>query len=227
MLTISSAKSQSDFYIKLGDEGLRVDPSKNERQIEKQEQEAWCARRLLTALIDNSVIEYPVSITQREEPDFEITENKKSYWLEITQAISEVDARERSLAAKKQVEFYCIGDFGGRKAQDDLSSAAEITCNIQAAINKKSTKGYVRSKLTDLLIYIEGNNVIWLDSESADEESKAYQNLICTFPYENTDQFKRIFFLWNSGKIFQLGSIFNEKRFSLSADMIHLLRTLT
>ena len=226
MLKIDSANSLSDFHTKLGDQGLHVDARESDRQIEKQEQEAWCARRLFLALVDNGLIEFPLSISQREEPDFQITENYNSYWLEITRAISEADAREWSLAQREEIGIYYIGDFGGRKAQDNLSSAAEITYNIQAAINKKSTKSYVYSNPTDLLIYIDGNNVVWLDSERADENGKTYQDLVCLFPYENTEHFKRIFLLWNSGKVSQFKKTSSEKHFHLSTDLVHTLKKL-
>jgi len=226
LLTIDSANSPSDFYTKLGDQGFRVSARKSDRQLEKQEQEAWCARRLFLVLIDNGLTEFPLSISQREEPDFQITENNRSYWLEITRAISEADAREWSLAQKEKIGVYFVGDLGGRKAQDRLSTAAEITCNIQAAINKKSTKSYVYSKPTDLLIYIDGNNVVWLDSERADENGKTYQDLVCLFPYENAESFQRIFLLWNSGKVSQLKKTSSEKHFHLSADMVHTLKQL-
>lgn len=202
MFSIRNAETRSDYYSKLAEQGLEMTASHEDRQIQKQQQEAWCVRRVFNSLTDNRLVSWPLTVVQREEPDFEVVENGELYWLEVTRAISQEDAREWSVAAKKELGIYFIGDLGGRKPQDNPSTAAEIVCNIQTVINKKSKKKYVDSYPTDLLIYVEGNNTAWLDSEIATEDGKRYQNIICTFPYENSEKFKRIFFLWNSGKVF-------------------------
>ena len=147
------------------------------------------------------------SVKQSDAPDFLVIENNLSYGLEVTQAISSEDARERTEAERSQFGAYFIGDFGGRKPASNLETAAEFTFNIQSAINKKSKKTYVISNQTDLLIYVHGNNGIWLDGNPVDEEGNKYRELVSNYPYQSIDCFRRVILHWNSGRTYFLKDI--------------------
>ncbi len=204
---ISVAINKSDFFEKLGTQGETVGPKSGPNRRTKQDEEAWLLRRLFSNLVEKNQINWPLTIKQSDKPDAIISEGHTEYGLEITSAISQNDAREIVEAEKADIGVYSIGTFGGSSATSSEAASFEFIQNIQAALNKKASKPYVKQRPTDLLIYVRGNNSFWLDSDwGADDDCNEHQNAVCNYSYKKMEHFRRVFLYWNSGKLFSIGS---------------------
>ncbi|MFN4023337.1 MAG: hypothetical protein ACK4MQ_00775 [Hyphomonas sp.] len=151
-LNAVNASSLDDLVRQFGGVGLTVPPRPNRT---KEEKEAYLARRLFLNLAKEQRLSFPLSITQSDSPDFVVDASDGTWFLEITEATSEADQREMTLAPDAP---QLIGHSGGRGADGYFGAQpeTEVIADINAAIDRKKRKAYASNRCS-LLVYINSN----------------------------------------------------------------------
>lgn len=142
-------------------------------------------------------LSYPVSVKHSDAPDFLIVEGEATYGIEVTEATSPEDGRERARMEKADSSAHLLGSFGGR-GEDGFpgDSPLELVArDIQSAIDRKSGK-YANSTGVDLLIYPNSNPSIVFNFDR--ERPKLLQQKF------NGNGFRRVFVLWSDDVVSQI-----------------------
>ncbi|MDP3459662.1 MAG: hypothetical protein Q8S09_10345 [Hyphomonas sp.] len=154
-LNVVNAASRIDLADQIGEAGLSI-PDRGVRT--NQDEEAYLCRRFILGMAADERLSYPISIRQSDAPDFEITEGREVWQLEITQATSNDDQVGLTRFAKSAVSVAPNGHFGGRGLggyQGDQPEF-EVISDIVDAINRKKAKEYAKESCR-LLVYVNSN----------------------------------------------------------------------
>jgi len=90
---------------------------------EKEDCEWWLICRLLSTLSSNCMLTFPLRLTKRESPDFEIDFGQTAWGIEVTEAIIEDEARADALAEKENLNAIIdpsLFRFGEKKDLDEI-----------------------------------------------------------------------------------------------------------
>jgi len=118
--------------------------------------------------------QFPVNVKKSESPDFIVVTGCDQFGIEITEAIKEVDARERREFEKSDKTSMFLGEFGGSRVLSPSQAAKSRAQEIQRAIEKKEAKSGMYSLPTDLLIYPTGNSTLYTTPDATSEQTKFY-----------------------------------------------------
>ena len=165
--------------------------------------ELYILKHGLKVSLQKRSVSWPITIEKRESPDFIIHTNLKHYGVEVTEAISEEDARERSIFVKSEAEAIALGTFGGAQVMGPQVAAKNRTQQIQNAITKKTKLIENYNVSTDLLIYPTGNNVLYCCPEDI-ATIEAYYKTIENHKYHNQISNSNVWIVWDDRSPFHI-----------------------
>jgi hypothetical protein len=115
------ACSKDELGVALRAIDIAVPPRTEGRTTEDCER--WSICRLLSTLINGSVLSFPLRVTKREKPDFQVCLGQKAWGIEVTEAIPTDDAKANALAEKENPNALIdisLFKFGEAKSLDEI-----------------------------------------------------------------------------------------------------------
>lgn len=103
-LNIPSATSPNDLFTKLAGIDISVPGRIDGRNTEHTE--TWTIARLLSTLAESGNLDFPVSLTHRDRPDFLVKSGSAEVGVEVTEAISKQYAAYCALAEREFPDVF-------------------------------------------------------------------------------------------------------------------------
>lgn len=134
----------------------------------KLQEELWCLRRYLFTVASVGELSFPLEIAKCETPDFILKWTFEELGLEVTQATHCSDQREMTQAARRNVEVYSHGGYGGRGKGGYAGHEphGEWVSDLLTAVKRKASMQFATAK-TELLIYVNSNPSIHVTKDEA------------------------------------------------------------
>ena len=145
MIDIQKAKSRNGLIRQLGKLGKSAGTVSGIRKRDTVSKEAYIIRRYLLWRIEIGDVGYPISIRQRDAPDFIIIEAGDKFGIEFTEA---TDQQSGQLYNDPDWE-YLPDALGGPVTSGVVDN---VISHIRDALKRKSEKEYA-GQYTDLIIY--------------------------------------------------------------------------
>lgn len=115
------ACSKDELEVVLRSVDIAVPPRTEGRTTEDCER--WSICRLLSTLNDGSVLSFPLRLTKREKPDFQVCLGQEIWGIEVTEAIPADYAKASALAEKENPNALIeisLFKFGDAKSLDEI-----------------------------------------------------------------------------------------------------------
>lgn len=176
-------------------------PGRNEGRT-KDHREGFTIRRYLLALAEVGLLDFPVSLTAGETPDFILHQPKSQpAGIEITELTDPLDQREMTIAQRRELPYYEIGAFGGRGSSDLSGDGPQrLWCEYaQAAIDRKKVPIYLKNK-PRLLLQSASNADQWISPEEA-------KNILKALATDSLEHFSEISAILGHSLVFDAGRL--------------------
>lgn len=113
--------SKDELEVALRAIDIAVPPRTKGRTTEDCER--WSICRLLSTLNDGSVLSFPLRVTKRDKPDFQVCLGQKAWGIEVTEAIPSDYAKASALAEKENPNALIdisLFKFGKAKSLEEI-----------------------------------------------------------------------------------------------------------
>jgi hypothetical protein len=157
MLTADKANSVSELEIQFGKVGLVNGPRNGDDKRSTFSNEAYLARRLIIHLATEGELEFPISVTHQDSPDFIIKHGGEDFYLEVTESSPRKDGCKFSL--EEDGKAYPIGDYS---EEHSLQPWIDLRTQLQEALNRKRSKSYSNNGEVNLLLYPNSEASSWV-----------------------------------------------------------------
>ena len=118
--------------------GRAVGPRTGPGTRTHDEKEWWCLRRYIFTLSAAGQLEFPISITKGERPDFRCEFGPRPVGIEVTEATDAQDQKGMTKFQQSGVSQALVGSFGGRFARGAGNPELAWQRDVLEAVRSKS-----------------------------------------------------------------------------------------